>query len=69
MNLSEDFDGFLPYQNSIWTDPRHWAACGFFSLHHAMVLPTCFLEVGHAARSGAPETCALETRRNHIKNT
>lgn len=37
MSLSEDFDGFLPYQNSIWTDPRHWAACGFFSLHHAMV--------------------------------
>lgn len=37
MNLSKDFDGFLPYQTSIWTDPRHWAACGFFSLHHAMV--------------------------------
>ena len=37
MYLFEDFDGFLPYQNSIWTDPRHWAACGFFSLHHAKV--------------------------------
>ena len=37
MYLFEDFDGFLPYQNSVWTDLRHWAACGFFSLHHAKV--------------------------------
>lgn len=37
MHIFKDFHGFLPYQNSNWTDPRHWAACGFFSLHHAKV--------------------------------
>jgi len=45
MNIATSYHGFLPYQSRArlreWGitahDPRNWASCGFFSLHHAMV--------------------------------